>query len=336
MAGLEKEIRTEFGTFLLRPYRDEDEEGVVRLWESAFGKTLDRRIWRWKFHGNPFGREVMVCVDQSNKPVVFHGGIPFPAQWNMQKIIMTQCIDSMSHPDYRHILSDGKKLFTLTVEHFFNVFGNTRLSTIHYGFPGIKHYNLGNLLLSYTAMPHEHFYFELKINLFKRSRFTASENIRVLHEIDEQFDKLWQKNKREYPYSVIRNSRFLSWRFFHHPVHSYRTLGLFNTKNELTGYLIFLPGNKTATIVDIFSAGDKDELDRLIRAGINMLIQEKIKRVRIWIPDNHFITRGLIESGFKKTKEPIGIVPAYREYNGTIDLTHFDAFFYTMADGDLF
>ena len=81
----EKQLNTAHGRFLLRPYRDEDEEKVIRLWETAFKAKMNRQLWHWKFHKNPFGRQMMLCLTESGDPVVLYAGIPFPANWNGRK-----------------------------------------------------------------------------------------------------------------------------------------------------------------------------------------------------------------------------------------------------------
>lgn len=333
---MEKTIETQYGNFNIRPYTNEDEDAVLKLWQLAFKQSIDRRIWRWKFHNNPFGREMMLCVDRFKKPVVLFAGIPFPAQWNMKQIVMTQNVDNMSHPYYRHAISGRKGLFIQTAEHFFSLYGNSEMSTIHYGFPGKKHYKLGNLFLDYTAIPQEHFYYELSVENLVQKGFSISKKVKVIHEFNEKFDELWQLSKEDYPYSIFRNAEFLNWRFSQNPIRTYWCFGIFNIQNKLLGYMIFLLDGDIATIVDIFCTKDQKILHHLIHRGIKTLVKQKIKKVRIWISSNHFITKALVNSEFKPIIDPLGIVPAYRYYKSKIDLTQFDKFFYTMADGDLF
>ena len=333
---MEKTLETKYGTFKVSPYINSDEDAVLKLWQLAFKNKIDKRIWRWKFHNNPFGYEMMLCVDASNNPIVLYAGIPYPAQWGKKEIVMTQLIDNMSHPDYRHAVSGRKGLFLQTAEHFFSVFGNPKKNSIHYGFPGIKNFKLCKMFLNGKKISQNNFYFELSIENFKRNYYSIFKKVKIINIFDIEFDKLWELNKKDYPYSVIRNAKFLNWRFSQHPTNRYHSYGLFNAKNKLLGYIIFLLDGDLATIVDIFSKKNKNTTNHLIRKSIGKLIRRKIKKVRIWIPDHHFITMAIIDSGFKPQNEPRGIVPQYRNLSENISLNNFNKFFYTMADGDLF
>ena len=119
---MDKMLETPHGSFNLRPYRDEDMEQVLDLWNRAFNQTMDRRLWRWKFHNCPFGRQTMLCFNGDNVPIAMYAGIPFHANWEGRSIRMTHLIDNMSHPAYRHLTNGRKGLFIQTAEHFFRRF----------------------------------------------------------------------------------------------------------------------------------------------------------------------------------------------------------------------
>ena len=336
MSDFTKELITRYGKFLLRPYTNEDEDAILKLWQLAFKKTLDKRIWRWKFHDNPFGREMMLCVDRFEKPVVLFAGIPFPAQWNMKKIIMTQNIDNMSHPNYRYAVSGRRGLFIKTAEYYFDRLGNTNVNIIHYGFPGLKHYKLGNILLNYKEIPVDKTYYELSINKMRRKGLHFFCKVKLIDEFNEVFDVLWLSNRKYYPCSVVRDSKFLNWRFYRNPINDYHTFGLYNIKNKLRGYIVFLIKENSAIIVDIFSPNNRKELNQLLFQSINKLKTHEIKKIKIWTPSHHFIAKSIVDFGFECKKEPLGIVPAYKHFTGNNYLKHFNKFYYTMADGDLF
>jgi len=73
----EKTIITKNGTFILRPYTDSDMESVIELWETAFNNKIDKKIWEWKYHHNPFGRQIILCLNSNGKPIAMYGGTPF-------------------------------------------------------------------------------------------------------------------------------------------------------------------------------------------------------------------------------------------------------------------
>ena len=96
---------------------------------------MDRRIWHWKFHNCPFGRQIMLCFTEDNFPIAMYAGIPFYANWNGRDIRMTQLIDNMSHPDYRQATNGRKGLFIQTGKHFLMYMAVSMPRFIIMGFP---------------------------------------------------------------------------------------------------------------------------------------------------------------------------------------------------------
>jgi hypothetical protein len=334
---VEKTLKTAHGRFLLRPYQDGDEEKVIALWEAAFNQKMDTRIWRWKFHDNPFGRQIMLCLTENRTPIAMYAGIPYQANWNGQKIRMTQLIDNMSHPDFRQATNGRKGLFIQTAEFFFEVYGGAHASVFHYGFPGQKHFKLGQLFLHYNMIKDGGSYLEASPSAIKRKYLLSFDGLHSTDQFDEGFDRLWQEAKNDFVFSVCRNQQFLQWRFASHPLNSYETYVLKNRKNGIVAYLIILIREKTATIVDIFGKNDLATINKLVFQVSKIMKKKGVEKIRVWLPKNHFITKSLIDSGFIEMPEPLGIVPTGRSLFDNLNIQFaLENIFYTMADGDLF
>ncbi len=334
---MEKTVETSFGTFYIRPYNDEDLDNVIELWESAFKSKIDRKIWRWKFHENPFGRQIMLCVNEAGLPVAMYAGIPFPGNWNGNKIKMTQLIDNMSHPDFRQATNGRKGLFIQTAEHFFDVFGGDHDSVYHYGFPGEKHFKLGKLFLKYSMVADGGAYLEANIRCQERSLFPIFGSVTQISSTSDDFDKLWSEAKRFYPFSIFRGEAFIKWRFFNHPRNNYRIFVYKNPVGKMTAYIATLCDGQTATIVDVFGLPSKNQFSGFFRKIKNKLHCQGISCIRIWLPKHSFLTNYLLSSGFISKEEPLGIIPTGRSFSDSLDIDFtIKNIFYTMADGDLF
>jgi hypothetical protein len=334
---MEKTLETAHGRFFLRPYRDEDEEQVIALWEAAFNQKMDRRIWRWKFHDNPFGRQIMLCLTENGMPIAMYAGIPYIANWNGQQIRMTQLIDNMSHPDFRQATNGRKGLFIQTAEFFFYFYGGQHASVFHYGFPGQKHFKLGHLFLNYSMIKDGGSYLEALPSDFKRKYLFSFDKLTSCDGFDDRFDRLWQEAKNDFIFSACRDRRFLQWRFASHPINSYETYFIENRKNGLDAYLVILFRDKVATIIDIFGKTNTVNINKLVFQVSKILKKKGVEKIRIWLPKNHFITQSLIDSGFKEKPEPLGIIPTGRSLYSKLNINFaLENIFYTMADGDLF
>lgn len=333
----EKTIETAHGLFFLRPYREEDLENVIELWEVAFKQTLNRKIWRWKFHDNPFGRQIMLCLTETGKPIAMYAGIPYMANWNGQQIRMTQLIDNMSHPGYRQATDGRKGLFIQTAGHFLDVFHGIHASEFFYGFPGRKHFRLGKIFLDYDIVGEGIIFLETAPSQIKKQYLFSLRSIGMQANFDESFETLWHEAKVNYPLSICRNSHFLNWRFTQHPVNKYQIYTLKNWKGKLEAYLVLLIDYEMATIVDIFSNKDPSSAGTLIYKVALELNMAGVEKMRIWLPKNHFLSTQLLQSGFREFQEPLGIIPGFINFTEkATSKIPVESLFYTMADGDLF
>ncbi len=334
---MDKSIETRHGKFLFRPYRDEDEQNVLDLWEVAFGRKMPVEVWRWKFHNNPFGRQMMLCINDDGLPIAMYAGIPFSGNWNGQEIRMTQLIDNMSHPEYRHATSGRKGLFIQTAEHFFDIYGGLHASVFHYGFPGKKHFRLGNLFLQYRMVAEGGVYLVADLRKLKNRLLPVLGSVNNLSDATEDFNQLREAASPYYPFSVKRNRQFIQWRFFEHPVHKYRIYAYKNIKGKMLAYAVLSFKDNTATIVDVFALPSKTSLLALFLKIRKKLLSVGILTVQVWLPKKHFITDYLIQIGFEVKEEPLGIIPGGRSFDKTLDIDFaVKNIYYTMGDGDLF
>ncbi|MEA3444082.1 MAG: GNAT family N-acetyltransferase [Bacteroidota bacterium] len=329
---VEKTIETKHGTFHFRSYNDKDEDKVIELWEAAFLTKMDRKVWRWKFHNKPFGRQIMLCFTEEGLPIAMYAGIPFHANFNGQDIKMTQLIDNMSHPDYRQATNGRKGLFIQNAEHFFDVYGG-----FNYGFSGKKHFRLGNIFLGYSMVTDGGVYLYANINKLKNRILPFFGSVNTISVATEDFDKLWEGAKPYYPFSVKRNRKFIQWRFFEHPNHKYTIYAYKNMMGKMLAYAVVSVKDNAATIVDVFALPHNRIIRALLQKISKNLLAKGIPTMQIWISKKHFITECLIQLGFEVKEEPLGIVPAGVSFDKKLDIDFaIKNIYYTMGDGDLF
>ncbi len=334
---MEKNIETAQGRFLLRPYQDEDERKVTALWEAAFRQKIDGKIWRWKFHDCPFGRQTMLCFTEEGDPVTMYSGIPFPAIWNGKKIRMAQLIDNMSHPGYRQAVSGRKGLFVRTAEYYFNVYGNEQNSVFLYGFPGYRHYQLGSLLLGYSRLPSEVVYLEAEPQKIRKTMLFFAGRAEILTRSIPALDEFWEQAAPHFSFSVKRDAAFAKWRYFDHPVNQYQFYVWRNISGKITAYAAVLYGDQGATIVDVLTLPESKGLRNILKILKAECRLRGVEKMRTWMPTDHFITDQLIESGFESKEEPLGIIPAGKSFCKDPEINRtIKNIFYTMGDGDLF
>lgn len=334
---LEKILNTTLGEFVIRPYQDEDEQKVLELWELAFQNQMPMNIWRWKFHNNPFGRQIMLCLNEDNFPVAMYSGIPFAANWQGRDVYFIQLIDNMSHPDFRQATSGRKSLFVQTAEHFFDVYGGQRGSIFYYGFPGKKHFKLGKILLNYSLIADGGQYLFADSILIKKNNFPSFGKVRKTSSVEKEFDVLWEAASRYYPFAIKRDRTFLQWRFCDHPTKQYQIYTYKSLTGKLLAYIVILIHGSIVIIVDIISMPGQTPLFKIFQHIMVELQQNSIFQIEVWLPQKHFIYNYLIAFGFKPKPEPLGIITTGRIFNDELNFNYInDNIYYTMGDGDLF
>lgn len=334
---MEKRLETTQGNFLIRPYCHADEQNVLELWELTFHKKMTVGMWRWKFIDNPFSRQIMLCLNEENKPLAMYSGIPYNANWNGKDVLFTQLVDHMTHPKYRQAVSGRKGLFIKTGEHFFDVYGGQHASVFHYGFPGRIAFRLGSLLLQYNSVADGGAFLWSDIVSLKGKRMPSFGSVRKITSAGEEFDALWNHAMPFFPFSAKRNRSFVQWRFFDHPENQYQFYVYKKPTGRIIAYAVIVVQNEIATVVDVFSLPRIDGIDKIFQRIKTELLNQGLLQIRAWLPKHHFITEYLLNLGFVQKDEPLGIIPSGRSFYDKLDFNYAqEHIFYSMADADLF
>lgn len=337
---MEQKIETNQGLFVIRPFEEGDEEGVLSLWRAAFGRELPRDVWRWKYMDNPFGRLFMVCVTEDGLPVAACSSFPYRARWNGRDVLLAHVVDSMSHPGYRGSVGGKKGLFVRTVRRFLDDYAGPDSAVFVYGFPGERHFKLGRMMLSYDRLPRGILYLRTSTGDLRPVRRRFAAKIEPALQAGEAFSELARRAERCFPFAVTRDASFLKWRFFDHPKNTYRvwTYGS-RFRKGIQGYAVVHIEGDRARLLDWFLMDGKDPArDFAARLGFE-LRNEGVSFIETWLPRGHFLAEGLLSCGFREEPEPTGIVPAAVSRSFHPELPYqwaAEHLFFTMADGDLF
>jgi hypothetical protein len=335
---LEKSIDTPYGPVLFRPYRLSDESAVLASWQTAFGKPMDPEIWRWKFHDNPYGRQMMMALNEAGEPISMYNGVPVAGNWNGQAVKLTQLMDHFSHPDYRRPVEGRKGVFVMLAEHFFDCWGGVNKGTIFpYGFPGRKHFRLGEIFLQYTRVSPIRL-FTWKTHQMKRFVWPMQNAWETLAIGGGHFDHIWKHSQSHFPFSIIRDERFIRWRFFEHPIYQYWVAGLKDHSGQYIAYVVGKNEHGTSKIVDLLSIPISDaQWRRAWKSLSSWLYKQGVSQVQLWLPEHHRLARPLLSLGVQAGPDHVGAVAGGRSFDLGLSMEWVaENFYYTMADTDLF
>jgi GNAT superfamily N-acetyltransferase len=94
----------------VRPYRDEDEPGVLELLEASLGGgggTRTHDFFAWKHLDNPFGRSFMLVAETDGRVIGLRAFMRWAFKAAGDDVRAVRAVDTATHPDYQ-----GMGIFT--------------------------------------------------------------------------------------------------------------------------------------------------------------------------------------------------------------------------------
>ncbi|MBU1628313.1 GNAT family N-acetyltransferase [bacterium] len=324
--------------YSLRSYEKGDEDNILELFKRVFGKNRTREEWNWRFKENPAGKSIIEVARDGDR-IIGHYSVS-PAKFLVQgsEYIGMQEIDLMVSPDYIKGLKKAGVFIKLGKKLYENV--EKAGIKFTFGFPNQNSSPIGSKLLGWKAVAEIPLYSlylttklikeKIKTNPLKRFLaillfkiyFTCCKLVRSLilrrcmaiekiDHFDERAEVLWQDNGSKYDIAIIRNSEYLNWRFFQHPLKEYTVYGIFRDDN-LAGYIALKTiisdsgGIKEGLIVDLFAEMDNSSVVKLLLVkAIDYFEKWGCDVIRGWMMPEYFYNSPFIQLGFKRASSQI-------------------------------
>jgi predicted N-acetyltransferase YhbS len=319
----------------VRIYQEGDETGIIDLMNLVFRQTKydmeytrerAMKFWSWKYKTAPRGFLTVVADDHGK--IVGHMGLQLMDIKVGNKITTgSQACDLCVHPDYQRqgmSLAIGRALMKKAKdEKVFLTYGfPADRGPSYYGFMQYGWFDVSAIpvLVSYfdTHRAVEGDFERLKRMepiLRKTSKFldwffaiwrqhavTSIENIEMTQVscFDRGIDRIWNEVSKDYGIILVRDHRYLNWRYFARPDTKYCVI-IAKKDGEIQGYAV-LSKNRSARrdigyIVDILSVS-KDVFFGIVQASSAYLSRQSVDSVRCWMQPNQSGYRALKKSGF--------------------------------------
>jgi hypothetical protein len=317
-------IPTPHGPFLLRPAETEDTPKLLALWHAAFGKTPDPGLWAWKYSG-PFGSHTTVAEAPDGRLAVAFPTVPVPARLAGTPVTLELAMDSASHPAFRDLVLGRQGLFARTARlHFARAAARGAYGL--YGFPGPRHFRLGQLLLGYLACSGQPCCAagRPRLPLLPRLRLTpcsAKEPLDWVEALDARLGP---------PTASCRSAAFVHWRLAAFPGAPYRIWQVRGLTGRVQGYAATLDQGQATRVVDLLLPPHAG----LVRAALAQLGHATAKPLELWLSSRHPLAPLMAAAGLAPAPDPIGAVAAVRPLaaGGHLPLGELTA---TLADTDV-
>lgn len=257
--------------YTIRPFRPGDEEGILATYNLVFGaedpdhvpRTMEE--WRWAFERNPAGQRIWVA-EKDGVIAAQCAALPYRVVIDGRESTFTQGVDSMVHPDHRRGLR-RPGLFVATARPFFREYGGLGGDALHYGWPVEPAWRIGQRFLGYEIV-------RTQTILYRRPGEGPEEppdGVEELESFDPSVRKLWERCHAEWGASIVRDERYLNWRFVENPRFRY---GLFGVRRggDLVGAAVFrkadTPRPESGLLMDWLVPTDEPEVGELLKEAI--------------------------------------------------------------------
>lgn len=326
----------------IRGYREGDEPDILSLFALVFGEESRRSesIWRWIYKENPAGTPVIgIARDRTNGTLVSHGAvIPLAGLLRGRPVRFGLAMDAMTHPNYRGAMLGRRGAFLQMAR--FVIERIVPSIAFAYGFPGERHLRLGGIELGYRPIgAPAHLARELGAGAPPPGRGRLfGPRVRPFRSFGRSADALWRRVRVDYPFSLVRDARYLNWRFRDNPVRKYHFFALTGPLGDWRGWLVLSIEEKAARIVDLL-------LPRRLPAGAEGLVEEALAfaarsgaaTASVFMPA-HSPARPLIDRlGFEPIESEGEPILAVRLHDPSVRPEDVAAeFHYQMGDSDMY
>ena len=311
----------------IKPYSEQDIEGIQRLFSIAFHNEITKEWFVWKYMHSPWMSKGYVAVHE-DKVVAFYGGIRLRFVFNMREFWAYQFCDVMTHPRYRgHFVAKTPLLISLG-----EMFYRENKMDFAFGFPSLRHARLQSLRLGGEG-------YRL-VRLYKKERLKRRFLTWKLR-IEEGWESFKKGEMKEFLLNhddrslyLAKDEAYIKWRYIDNPLKEYRLLS-FSRINKTRGFIVFTVEDGWFNMVEIFY------MDTQYLAGMLGSVEayvarnyEDIKGIRSWHHQEEPAKDYLEDSGYNH-EDSIPI--AFRAVDSSSGITSdifYNRYFYRMGDYD--
>jgi GNAT superfamily N-acetyltransferase len=306
-------------------FSDEYLREVLDLFNAVHYDYMDENLWKWKYSHRERKAPQILMVVSKGKIVGIQPSLVNRINLQNREVYACMLADVMTHPEYRR-----KGIFSLLIRESMKRSLKKGIPLIYtfpneQSFPGfiekLKWHHIFSLplhvkVLNIQSLADElsnlkavkslsHLLAPVQRVLFRKVPLNEKKyDILECQELNEEaLSSFLKKSLSDYPLSIIRDKRYLEWRYLNHPKFKYYILLAYKGK-DIVGILIFRFGKfkniKTCFICDFFV--DKSFPDTgysLLKRMEDFVIKKKINVVGCLLLNNKKESKIIKDFGFR-------------------------------------
>lgn len=279
------------GQWEVAEYEPGDEQGIMRLYQLVFGEEMSDDQWRWRYLKNPTGLVTIILAKAGAQIVGQYALLPVRMKVGADTRVVALSLDTMVHPDYR-----GQGVF---VELARRLYKDVALqgTPLVYGFPneashrgfvtglgwvdlcdrvplfvrplsaeGILKGTVANRFLLAVGGRSGQMGMSLLLPA-RRIEVPDGCAIRPVTSFDDRADELWRRASSAFGISLVRDQRYLNWRYVEKPGDSY-TILILERAGDVLGYVVLKSverfGLRIGFVVDLLAVPDQPSISRCL------------------------------------------------------------------------
>jgi hypothetical protein len=338
-------------SYTIRSYRPGDEVGILQLLNEVFAednpdytpRTMAQ--WRWEYEQNPCGHEIVVAEEEGGRIVGHYACLPARARIRDRIVQCGQGVDSMVSRDYRGGLkSEG--MFLRTARYYFAKHGVPAQNAYGYGFPNKKALRVGVRMLAYApvfapvpALARNLFEHDDDTDVASGASAASRRQVVALDRLDERADRLWDRLVDRVQLGIVRDARYLSWRYLDCAHGRYLVFGRVDESGEIRGLYVAREnwtGPPILALAELLVPEDDPETIALLLAhAVSEARTRRQQRVELWCRPGSRTFQCVSDHGFKVEDSPFNL--CIKPYEDGLQLDWIkNSWYFSLGDGDVF
>jgi cyclopropane fatty-acyl-phospholipid synthase-like methyltransferase len=331
------------GEISTRNYQLGDESKILETFNKTFNVSRSPEHWIWKFKDNPLGGPFTSLSWDGDKIAAQYTGYPLKMDiGDNRDVVVFQNGDTMVVPEYRGVGIGRNNLLSRTFRFFErNVMPGDAF--VAYGFNTGKIRRLCQLFLGITVdLP----IYEWNFSINKESKFNSQSWFQQLlsglsiskeTSAGNWANEIFQNTRKDYPWLIKRDRKYLEWRYDQHPDFSY-AFYVVKHWGKPVGWLVVRQEGEKLFLVDALL--DKQKAKTALEVALQKIIKNypEIDTISSWFSEvPEWWNKLLANAGFEKQRQFQDLYLACKSYDKRVTTQKFaEKFYFTMGDSDLY
>lgn len=239
---------SEDSIYSVRNVGDAEVEALCALFQAVFHHEISPATWRWKYHDTALVGHVNVALYLKERLIGHAGAVILPGVLNGQTVSFAQVCDVMLSPEARGIAGPHGG-YAFFMNGLIQELQKRIPNGMYYGFPGVRPFRLGERLGFYRGTGRIHEYRRPVSVEPKHCAFPGWWRLNEMAWQDARIDKIWQSHEKRTGCTLVKNRRYLSWRYERHPERDYRIFGFYRGFS-LAGWAVVHESSARLDLID--------------------------------------------------------------------------------------